>query len=115
MMRLTSVTCGSVSLSVSPGGRSHTCKGRVCFGGFIFFFFQSAQRTEEKCISVGKAPFACWLERGLGSGWHLVAEALLFGVMGQAKSRSWGERGSRGRCGGQMPRGRRSPQRRQQH
>lgn len=48
MMRLTSVTCGSVSLSVSPGGRSHTCKGRVCFGGFIFFFFskRAAHRGE---------------------------------------------------------------------
>jgi len=37
MMRLTSVTCGSVSLSASPGGRSRTCRGRVCFGGFISF------------------------------------------------------------------------------
>lgn len=48
---------------------------------YLLFFFKarSAPRTEEKCISVGKAPFAGWPERGLGSGWHLAAEAVIWG------------------------------------
>lgn len=91
MMRLTSVTCGSVSLAVSPGGRSRTCSGRVCFGGFISFSFHGGKR-----IPVGQAPFVGWLEQGLGQGWHLAAKPLLFGGMERAKSWVWGERGSQG-------------------
>lgn len=92
MMRLTSVTCGSVSLSVSPGGSSRTCWGRVCFGGFIRSFPKHLGHRG-KSISVGKVPFACWTEQGSVGLASCSQTPVIWGY-----NWSWGERGSWGRC-----------------
>lgn len=82
MMRLTSVTCGSVSLSVAPRGRSRTCRGRVCFGGFLLFFL--IKRAREGTRLPGQSAGWSWAQGGAG--------ILLFGVMEREKSRFWGEK-----------------------